>query len=107
MRIIAGKYRGKKLERPKTEAVRPTKDRIRESVFNILGQDMSGLAVLDLFAGSGAYGLEASSRGAKKVVLVENDNGALNVIKNNINSIKAAEECTAVSQDAFRFIKNF
>ena len=77
MRIIAGKYRGKNLISPKSENIRPTADRARESVFNIfnsmLGNDWSDVDLLDLFTGSGAFGLEAMSRGAKSVTLVDID----------------------------------
>lgn len=77
MRIIGGKYRGKKLFSPKSENVRPTSDKAREALFNILrnrlGQDFSGMKLIDVFSGSGAFGLEALSQGFAKVVLVDID----------------------------------
>jgi 16S rRNA (guanine966-N2)-methyltransferase len=74
MRIIAGSAKGRVLQAPGTaKGVRPTADRVRETVFNVLGQWMDGLAVLDLFAGTGALGLEALSRGAKRALLVDLD----------------------------------
>ena len=74
MRIIAGSAKGRTLQAPgNTKGVRPTADRVRETLFNVLGQWMDGLSVLDLFAGTGALGLEALSRGAKRAVLVDVD----------------------------------
>ena len=82
MRIIGGKFRGRRLECPKL-VTRPTLDRVREALFSILG-DLSGLCVVDLYAGSGALGLEALSRGARHVTLVEADRGAAQVIRKNV-----------------------
>jgi 16S rRNA (guanine966-N2)-methyltransferase len=73
LRIIAGRLRGRRLRVPPDAAIRPTSERVREALFNILGQDLSSFDVLDLFAGSGALGLEAISRGARRVVFVESD----------------------------------
>ena len=82
MRIISGKFRGRRLECPKL-VTRPTLVRVREALFSILG-DVSGLCVVDLYAGSGALGLEALSRGARHVTLVEVDRGAAQVIRKNV-----------------------
>ncbi len=71
VRIIGGAWRGRRIRFPAAEDLRPTPDRVRETLFNWLGQDLTGLACLDLFAGSGALGFEAASRGAQSVVLVE------------------------------------
>jgi len=71
LRIVAGRLRGRRLLVPPDPALRPTSERVREALFNILGQDLSGFDVLDLFAGSGALGFEALSRGARRVVFVE------------------------------------
>jgi 16S rRNA (guanine(966)-N(2))-methyltransferase RsmD len=71
LRIVAGRLKGRKIPVADEPDLRPTGDRVRESLFNILGQDLSGFAVLDLFAGSGALGFEALSRGARRVVFVE------------------------------------
>jgi len=71
LRIVAGRLRGRRLRVPSDTGLRPTSDRVREALFNILGQDLSGFDVLDLFAGSGAIGFEALSRGARRVVFVE------------------------------------
>jgi 16S rRNA (guanine966-N2)-methyltransferase len=71
LRIVAGRLRGRRLRVPSNPDLRPTSDKVREALFNILGQDLSGFDVLDLFAGSGAIGFEALSRGARRVVFVE------------------------------------
>ena len=73
MRVIGGKYRRRLLRVPARPGLRPTPDRVRETLFNWLGQDLSGLSCLDLYAGSGALGFEAASRGAARVVMVEKD----------------------------------
>ena len=73
MRIVGGEWRGRRIEVPARGAVRPTPDRVRETLFNWLGQRLDGAVCLDLFAGSGALGFEAASRGAARVVMVEQD----------------------------------
>lgn len=87
MRIISGSARGRKLATPpqKDNSIRPTADRAREALFNIIGQRVNNSQVLDLFAGTGALGLEALSRGAKRVVLVDKGHLALSIIKKNIS----------------------
>jgi len=87
MRIVAGSARGRRLVAPAGSSTRPTSDRIRESIFNILGQRFDGGAVLDLFAGSGAMGLEALSRGADRAVLVERDRQAAAICEQNARSL--------------------
>jgi 16S rRNA (guanine966-N2)-methyltransferase len=91
MRIIAGRWRGRTLSAPKGHGVRPTQDRVRESIFGILGTRVAGAAVLDLFAGTGAMGLEALSRGAGSAVLVEADAAACEVLRRNVESLGAPE----------------
>ena len=73
LRIVSGRLRGRRLRVSPDPALRPTSNRVREALFNILGQDLSGFDVLDLFAGSGALGFEALSRGARRVVFVESN----------------------------------
>lgn len=90
MRIIAGKFRGRQLSCP-PEVTRPTLDRVREALFSILG-DLSGQCVVDLYAGSGALGLEALSRGARHVTLVEADRRAAQVIRKNVASWNAGAQ---------------
>ncbi len=89
MRIIAGKWRGRSLRAPKGYTVRPTSDRVRESIFNLLGERVAGTVALDLFAGSGALGLEALSRGADSAVFVESDPEAYEILRRNMESLGA------------------
>ncbi|GAB4478427.1 MAG: 16S rRNA (guanine(966)-N(2))-methyltransferase RsmD [Erythrobacter tepidarius] len=94
MRIIAGQWRGRKLVAPKGDATRPTADRTRETLFSMLVSrlgDFDGLQVADLFAGSGALGLEALSRGAASCLFVEQDRAALDAIRANIAALGARE----------------
>ncbi len=85
MRITTGKYKGRKISWPK--GIRPTQDKTRKALFDILG-DIEGLSFLELYAGSGAVGLEAASRGAKEITLVEYNRDCLNAISKNIDSMK-------------------
>ena len=87
MRIIAGKYRGRKLYAPKGWQIRPTADRAREAIFNILGDRVRGARVADLFAGTGAMGLEALSRGAAQAVFVDSQPAALAAIRRNLETL--------------------
>lgn len=89
IRIIAGKWRGRKISFPDADGLRPTTDRIRETVFNWLMPYISGSDCLDLFAGSGALGFEAASRGAAQVDLVENSRPVLDSLTSNIDLLKA------------------
>jgi 16S rRNA (guanine966-N2)-methyltransferase len=92
MRIIAGQWRGRKLTAPKGDATRPTADRMRETLFSMLTSRLGsfeGLAVADLFAGSGALGLEALSRGAASCLFVEQDRAAVDAIRANITMLGA------------------
>lgn len=86
MRIVAGKYKRRKILAPKSEKVRPTKDRIREAIFSALG-NISGLSFLDLYAGSGAFGIEALSRDASNVVFVDNFKESIACVKDNLKSL--------------------
>lgn len=101
MRIIAGKWRGLTIAAPQGEATRPTSDRAREALFSMLISrlgDFEGLRVADLYAGTGALGLEALSRGAAHATFVENDRAALTVLKANIAKCKADFETTVLAQ---------
>lgn len=95
MRIIAGAWRGRKLVAPKGDATRPTADRMRETLFSMLTSRLGsfeGLQVADLFAGSGALGLEALSRGAATCLFVEQDRGAVEAIRANITALGARDQ---------------
>src|SRR5689334_6792402 len=100
MRVIAGTHGGRELTAPKGRATRPTSDRVREALFSILG-DITDLAVLDLFAGSGALGIEALSRGAGPATLVDSGAHAVAAIKRNLESLGI--EADVVRQPASRF----
>jgi 16S rRNA (guanine966-N2)-methyltransferase len=104
MRIISGLYRGKKLKAPLDALTRPTSDRVKENLFNILSNRMSlqNIRVLDLFSGSGALGIEALSRGAEIVTFVENHPNALKILKKNTKSFQ--KQCTIVDQNVLTFL---
>ena len=87
MRIVAGEHRGARIFAPKGTDTRPTSDRVREAAFNLIGP-VDGATVLDLFAGSGAMGLEALSRGAASAVFVENDREAMRAIDRNLEKLR-------------------
>lgn len=96
LRIVAGQWRGRKLTTPAGESTRPTADRTRETLFSMLISrlgDFEGLAVADLFAGSGALGLEALSRGAASCLFVEQDAAAIRALRANIAALRAADVC--------------
>ena len=107
MRIIGGEFKGRKIKQPLFETVRPTKDRIREAVFNIIADKVPSSNVLDIFAGSGAYGLEALSRGAGKCVFVEKRRQCGVVITENIRLIGAGDRATIMIEDAFNALELF
>ena len=90
VRIIAGKWRSRIVHFPATAELRPTPDRVRETLFNWLGQRLDGLACLDLFAGSGALGFEALSRGARRVVMVESDRKVAAALRESARALDAA-----------------
>ena len=90
MRIISGFVKGLRLKSPQGRAIRPTADRAREALFNIIGDRMQGAYALDLFAGTGALGIEALSRGAQHVTFVDNSLDSLNLIKKNLQLVQQA-----------------
>jgi len=106
MRIVGGQYRGRNLAAPKSQAVRPTADRLRESLFNILthayGDPVTGARVLDLFAGTGGLGLEALSRGAAFVLFVDDGAEARALIRQNVETLGAAGVTRIFRRDATR-----
>ena len=101
MRVVAGTFKGRRLAAPRGTRTRPTADRVREALFSMLG-DVGGARVLDLYAGSGALGIEALSRGADSAVFVERDAQALAAIERNLAAIGA--EATVERQDVLRFL---
>ncbi|MFH0821489.1 MAG: 16S rRNA (guanine(966)-N(2))-methyltransferase RsmD [Pseudomonadota bacterium] len=102
MRITAGLYKGRKLTSPKNTDVRPTGERVREAVFSTLGAAVKDSHVLDLFAGTGAFGLEALSRGALSVVLVEKDPRMVRAIGRTIAELQAEDAAVVLAMDVGR-----
>ncbi|GGG41344.1 16S rRNA (guanine(966)-N(2))-methyltransferase RsmD [Chelatococcus composti] len=106
MRIVAGRFKGRPLAGPRTDAIRPTSDRLREALFNVLthayDDPVAGARVLDLFAGTGAMGLEAVSRGAAFALLVDNGAEARGVIRANVDALGAAGLTRIFRRDATR-----
>jgi len=104
MRIVAGKFRGKQLLSPPDDSIRPTSDRARESIFNILasrlGPHLDGVRVIDLFAGTGALGLEALSRGAAHVIFVDTGADARGLIRDHIEAFGAGGVTKLLRRDA-------
>jgi 16S rRNA (guanine966-N2)-methyltransferase len=101
VRVVAGRYKGRRLRMPRGAPTRPTADRVREALFSMLG-DVSGARVLDLYAGSGALGIEALSRGADSAVFVERDPRAAAAIRANIDAVGANAEVRR--QDVLAFL---
>ena len=120
MRITGGEFGGRNLKVPKSDAIRPTQDRVREALFNMIQFEIAGADFLDLFAGSGAVGLEALSRGAKSVTFVERERRHLAVLNENIESLRPGRaaveggvsarpaatptDTTVIAADAYRWI---
>lgn len=105
MRIIAGTWGGRRLRAVKGRGIRPTTDRVREAWMAALAPSLEGAKVLDLFAGSGALGLEALSRGARHVVFVERARGALATLRANVELLGAGDRCRVVAGDAMAFVR--
>jgi 16S rRNA (guanine966-N2)-methyltransferase len=107
MRIIAGKFKGRIVKFPKSNLVRPTTDKNKESIFNYLVHsiDFDGIQVCDIYAGSGSLGLEALSRGASEVHFIEKDFHVSKMLQENISSLDADEQCKIFRMDAIRFSK--
>ena len=106
MRIIGGKARGTKLYTLEGENTRPTLDRVKESLFNIIQKDVPNAIFLDLFAGSGAIGLEAVSRGANKSILCDKNRDAIKIIKKNIEKTRSREQVELYEADFKEVLKN-
>ena len=104
VRIISGRQRGRKIKFTGAEGLRPTADSVRERLFNWLGQDLTGKTVLDLFAGSGALGFEAASRGAARVVLVENNRQTAACLQRQARELGLAEAAEVRTAEALDFL---
>jgi 16S rRNA (guanine(966)-N(2))-methyltransferase RsmD len=105
MRVIAGIYRRRILKSLKGLSMRPTSDRLRETLFNVLGSNVAGSRFLDLFAGTGAIGIEAFSRGAAEVVFIENHPPAVALIRRNLASLHIRSGATVLASDALRALE--
>src|SRR6266852_8676801 len=105
MRVIAGTYRSRILKSLKGLALRPTSDRLRETLFNVLGPTVNGARFLDVFAGTGAVGIEAISRGASEVVFIENHTPAAVLIRRNLESLAITSGAHILPIDALRALE--
>lgn len=105
VRIVGGTWRSRLLDVPHASGLRPTPDRVRETLFNWLGQDLDGLNCLDLFAGTGILGFEAASRGAAQVTLVEKDGGAVDALRKAAETLKASQ-VEIIRGDAVKFVQS-
>ena len=101
MRIIAGKARGRKLISPETMETRPTLDRVKEAMFSIIQGYIPDAVAVDVFAGTGSLGLEAASRGAKEVYLIDKSNTTFPLLKQNIENLKFEDFCTPLNMDSY------
>jgi 16S rRNA (guanine966-N2)-methyltransferase len=106
VRIVSGRWRGRIISAPSDDRVRPTADRVREAWMSILQHDLPGARVLDVFAGSGALGLEALSRGAEHADFVEISRRSLDALHRNVAALGATPHCTIHRADALRFIEH-
>ena len=105
MRIVSGRWRGRTIEAPAGEAVRPTLDRVREAWMSILQPEIPGATVIDLYAGSGALGLEALSRGAARATFVENNSASLKILRANIEKLSASDLASVQRGDAVKLVE--
>ncbi len=105
VRIIGGQYRRRLLDFPGSAGLRPTPDRVRETLFNWLGQDLPGWSCLDLFAGSGALGFEAASRGAGRVIMIERERAAIDALEKN-RTVLGAKQVDILRADALGWLAN-
>ncbi len=108
MRIISGKFKGKKIQQPKDDNTRPLKDLTKESIFNIIEHSkkinfgLTGSLVLDLFSGVGSFGIECLSRGAKKIIFIENYLNVLPVLKKNLEDLKLFKNFEVINKDIYK-----
>lgn len=107
MRVISGLYKGRQLKPARHLDIRPATDRVKETIFNVLQAriDFEDITVLDLFAGTGSLGIEAASRGAKKVILIDDSQESIELINTNIELLKCGDICKTIDTDALRFIE--
>jgi 16S rRNA (guanine(966)-N(2))-methyltransferase RsmD len=106
LRVIAGTAKGRRLKQVPGDSTRPIMDRVKESLFNILGADIEEALVLDLFAGTGGVGIEALSRGAARAVFVEGNRAAVSVIQENLGATGLMRRAQVVRSDVFIYLRN-
>jgi len=104
IRVISGEYGGRKIEAPDNDRTHPMGERIRNALFNTIGADIKGAAILDAFAGTGAIGLEALSRGAKEATFIEKDRVAQNILTKNITSLGLEERSVVVRTTVYNWL---
>ena len=107
MRVISGKYGGQVLVAFRNPHIRPTTDREKETMFNILQSEVSGARVLDLFTGTGSLGIEAASRGAQQITFVDFHPESLKITHENIKKLKVTEEFEIIKSDVLKYLNNF
>lgn len=105
MRIVAGKFKSRIINAPLGDNTRPSSDKTRQAIFNVIAPYVYDANVLDIFSGSGALAIEAISRGAKKATLIDNNVDAIKCIKNNISTLKINEQCNVIYDD-YKVIEN-
>lgn len=105
MRIVTGRAKGRAIKAPEGMNTRPTSDRVKESIFNIISTRMYDSNCLDVFAGTGNLGLEAISRGAKYCTFIEKDKNTYKILRENIETLKFEKDCVTYNQDAFNVLK--
>lgn len=106
MRIISGRARGRKILSPESLETRPTLDRVKEAMFSTIQNYIQDSIVIDVFAGTGSLGLEAASRGAKEVYLVDKSNTTYPLLKQNVENLKFNDVCYTFNMDAYEALKN-
>ena len=112
MRIISGNFKGKKISLPYDKSTRPLRDLVKESLFNIIQHNSNqkfnlvGSNILDLFSGSGSFGLECFSRGAQKIIFIENYKKAIAILKKNIKSLNGEKNCKIIEENCFNYLRN-
>src|SRR5436305_11784382 len=107
MRVIAGRFRSRKLKTVPGRSVRPTPDRLREALFNVLAPQIQGKSFLDAYAGSGAVGIEALSRGASRAILIDRDPQAIAAIRQNVEALGIQDQVTVARGSAGRLLEHY
>lgn len=107
MRVIGGEFRSRRLKAPHGDTVRPTPDRLREALFNILAPRIAGVVFLDAYAGCGSVGIEALSRGARQAIFLERSRSALRCLQENIGTLAIEDRCAVHSGNAAAVITHF